>query len=175
MSKEQNSVVKINGRDFQIKKGRLDLNRQGIGDDGAIELAKALISGLPVTTLELYYNNIGNKGAKALTEAFTLNKSITEVKICAGNEYDQEASNALSKAVRNSNILAFDGVWTVNSYQADKMIEDLIMHKGDFQYQFSLDDIDARLPAITARIHSLISTVVCLTGLKSAFLGIVSN
>src|SRR5438128_4070890 len=62
----------------QISPGKmLDLSSKPIGDEGAMTLAKTLVSDLSLLSLNLKYSNIGEAGATALAEALESNSFLT--------------------------------------------------------------------------------------------------
>jgi Ran GTPase-activating protein (RanGAP) involved in mRNA processing and transport len=77
----------------------LELN--GIGKDSAIAIAEALRSGGAVlTSLNLYRNNIGPEGGKALAPALTGNAVLASLDV-GYNRLDEEAALAIVRAVNS--------------------------------------------------------------------------
>ncbi|KAK3287025.1 hypothetical protein CYMTET_5435 [Cymbomonas tetramitiformis] len=69
--KEFNRIMMQDIRDDKVQE--LDLNHSYIEDPGVLVLSKLLVFNTSLNTLDLYYNNLGDEGAKALAVALTPN------------------------------------------------------------------------------------------------------
>ena len=59
------------------------LNGNNIGDDGAKSLSESLKVNSTLTTLNLCENNIGDDGAKPLSESLKVNSTLTYLSLCS--------------------------------------------------------------------------------------------
>lgn len=59
----------------------LDLSRNGLGDAGAVEIARLLASFPQLQKLDLSFNDIGDTGARAIAESLAHNKTLTSLSL----------------------------------------------------------------------------------------------
>lgn len=59
----------------------IDLSRNGLGDDGAHEVARLLRKYPPLTKLDVSFNDIGDTGAFALADALQDNATLTSLSL----------------------------------------------------------------------------------------------
>jgi hypothetical protein len=77
---------------------KLELWNNNIGDEGAKAIAEALKVNAVVTTLLLYGNNVGSEGAIAIAETLKVNAVLTKLNL----EYNSSMGDAGKKAVRDA-------------------------------------------------------------------------
>ena len=83
----------------------LSLASNGIGDQGAAELARALKKNTNLVSLSLANNRIGDKGATELAEALTYNPTITTLDL-SGNLVMDPGARAIADALRYNTVLS---------------------------------------------------------------------
>jgi Ran GTPase-activating protein (RanGAP) involved in mRNA processing and transport len=83
----------------------LDLRSNGIGNEGALQIASALI-GLPSTLrkLNLMNNHIGAEGAIAIASALVMNKTLQEISL-KKNNIGSDGAVAIASALMNNSTL----------------------------------------------------------------------
>ena len=84
---------------------QLDLSSKEINDEGAKELAKTLIDlqhpNCKVTNLNLFYNQIGDVGVKAIAQALEHPEcKVTNINL-GGNRIDDEGTKAIAQALKH--------------------------------------------------------------------------
>ncbi|KAL0250971.1 hypothetical protein GEMRC1_000185 [Eukaryota sp. GEM-RC1] len=83
----------------------MSLNGNSIGDEGARVLAEALKVNTTLTNIDLGENSIGNEGAKALADALTVNTTVRRIELW-NNDFGNEGAIALADALRVNTVLA---------------------------------------------------------------------
>ena len=78
----------------------MQLWRNNIGDDGAKAIAEALKVNPVLTFLNLRWNDIGDNGARAIAEALKVNAVLTKLNL-EDNNLGDAGEKAVRKAVKN--------------------------------------------------------------------------
>ncbi|KAM4623678.1 NLR family CARD domain-containing protein 3 isoform 2-T2 [Polymixia lowei] len=86
----------LSGKDCLIQK--ISLAENSIGNKGAKALSRALLVNRTLTTLDLRSNNIGSKGARFLAEALKMNQVIVSVNF-QNNTIEEEGAQALAEVL----------------------------------------------------------------------------
>jgi len=97
-----NTIILGLERNIPLKK--IIFNLSGIGDGGAMLLAKALKTHNKLATLFINKNNIGAKGTKAIAEALKTNTALTTLYMY-DNDIGDEGATALAEALITNTIL----------------------------------------------------------------------
>ncbi|XP_067050418.1 protein NLRC3-like isoform X4 [Acropora muricata] len=114
-------LVDLNGRDFfglfstlflalkvNTSLTSLDLYYNFIGDEGAHSLSEALRVNTSLTSLDLCLNSIHAEGAHSLSEALRVNTSLTSLDLSV-NSIGNEGAHSLSEALRvNTSLTSLD-------------------------------------------------------------------
>jgi len=91
-----NTIILGLERNIPLKK--LSFNLNGIGDEGAIALAKALKTNITLAQLFINKNNIGANGAIAIAEALKTNTTLTALYM-SDNDIGDEGANAFAETL----------------------------------------------------------------------------
>ena len=116
--------VTYQGRKMTTSMGK---NRDGyiqlIDFSGVKELASAIAVNGSLTSLNLYNNNIGNKGGKAIAKALAVNGSLTSLNL-AQTGIGKEGSVVLAKALKvNSSLTSLDLRFNDIDKEATQLLE----------------------------------------------------
>ena len=100
----------------KIRQGctELDLRGNGIGAEGAKELAAVLTTNTALTELYLGGCGIGDEGAKELAAALTNNTALTELAL-RGNGIGNEGAKELAAALKTNTTLTELSLWSACS------------------------------------------------------------
>eukprot|EP00900_Chrysochromulina_parva_P007093 jgi/Chrpa1/16385/Chrysochromulina_OHIO_Genome00023839-RA len=117
---------------------RLDLQRNKIGDDGAMAIAEALKVNAVLTRLDLDHNNIGVEGAKAIAEALKVNVVVTTLYLTHNNIGD-EGAIVIAQALKVNAVLT--KLWLGNNIIGDagkKAMQDEVKDRFGFLLELLL-------------------------------------
>ncbi|CAN9508569.1 unnamed protein product [Ophioblennius macclurei] len=87
----------MSAKDCSIQK--ISLTDNAIGSKGAKALSRALLVNRTLTSLSLRNNNIGSKGAKFLAEALKMNQSMISINL-QNNAIEEEGARALAEVLQ---------------------------------------------------------------------------
>ncbi|XP_028264270.1 NLR family CARD domain-containing protein 3 isoform X2 [Parambassis ranga] len=87
----------LSAKDCHIKK--ISLAENSISNKGAKSLSRALLVNRTLTSLNLRNNNIGSKGAKFLAEALKMNQALISVNF-QNNSIEEEGAQALAEVLQ---------------------------------------------------------------------------
>jgi Ran GTPase-activating protein (RanGAP) involved in mRNA processing and transport len=98
----EKSVKRLKANDPSLTE--LNLYYNSIGDDGAKAIAEALKDNTVLTTLYLGYNSIGDDGAKAIAEALKVNTVLTSLDL-RSNLIGDDGAKAIAEALKDNYVL----------------------------------------------------------------------
>ena len=88
----------------------IKLNKNSLGNEGAMALAKCLHGNLTVTSLELKENGIGNEGAEAIFNAISINRTMLTVDLKRNDDVDKAMLTKIEDFVNESKAIFEDRV-----------------------------------------------------------------
>jgi hypothetical protein len=121
-----------------------------------VALVDALKTNTFLTTIDLFWNQIGDKGASALADALKVNTSMTKIDI-AGNEFGIDGTLALLKALEvNTSVMEID--LESDIFDARKMLFSLMTGCADevsVVLPYALSAVDANVIISAADVEPL--------------------
>jgi Ran GTPase-activating protein (RanGAP) involved in mRNA processing and transport len=108
----------------------LDLYRNNFGPEGGKALAEALRVNTVLTTLDLSQNRIGPVGAKALAEALRVNAMLTNLSVAFNSSISGEAAQQLATAALSTKSLKVLSEVPIQELREDKHTSLNLSSKG---------------------------------------------